>query len=91
MKNCESCKWDREGECKQGHVRWNRDKRWIIEDCHAWEEKPDVCKWCDEWRESRKLFQGTSFWKTLSYLINCSDILQMEKCPNCGKKLGVGK
>ena len=34
--NCLNCKWDKDGSCLQGHVRWNRDRRWVIEDCHAW-------------------------------------------------------
>jgi len=56
MKNCENCQWDKAGECLQGHVRWNRDRRWVIEDCHAWKEKKILaCKLinpqgqCQDW------------------------------------------
>ena len=90
MKDCESCKWDVKSEsqnlrmiqCGQGHARTFQK---IIKDCHAWGEKKEECRWCDEWRKLNITWHGTPFWKTLNYLINASDT-PIGECPCCSKK-----
>jgi len=45
MKNCTTCRYDNNGgQCQQGHIRWNMDHHWIVEDCHAWQEKEKPCE-----------------------------------------------
>ncbi len=68
MKDCRTCQWNtvvfipllstKDGissreRCLQGHVRWNKFETWIIENCHAWQER----KKC----ECEKRF-GSGFW-----------------------------
>ena len=84
MENCENCKWDLKGECKQGHVRWNRDKKWIIEDCHAWEEKKEECWWCRDWLAFTKESKGFPIYERMKKLIGLN--LSDPECPLCGKK-----
>ena len=44
MNNWTTCQYDHNGgQCQQGHIRWNKDQHWIIENCHAWKEK-ERCK-----------------------------------------------
>jgi len=87
-RSCEDCKWDRlnqEGkrmiQCGQGHARTFEK---VIENCHAWEKK-EKC-WCELKNPQSPL------WKYLpGYPDKKNTALPMEInfCPECGKRLGV--
>lgn len=71
MKNCTNCKYDNNGgQCQQGHIRWNMDHHWIVENCHAWQEK-EKC-------ECYKFFDTNFVSGNLYLVFNL-------KCKKCGR------
>lgn len=90
-RNCMNCKFDRfnlEGrmiQCFQGHVRIFKT---VVENCHAWGEKPEPPCWCsypqevrNNWNVSVRDKEGVP---NLVWKIVC--------CPVCGKaRINWGK
>lgn len=83
MKNCTTCQWNSlTGSCKQGHVRWNREKRWVIEECHGWGGKPQRC-FCEYPHKQRNTW-NVSVQDKEGYP---SPVWDITFCPNCGKMM----
>ena len=89
MTKCLDCKYDildvegqRMEQCRQGH---SRTFKRMIENCHAWEEKPKC--WCELEGEKRMQVQDywVDQWKLGHYQMRGVEIAQY--CPYCGKRL----
>lgn len=85
-RNCETCKWDSNIRCNQGHFReWAG--HWIpLENCHAWKPK-DQC-WCEQPTVDKRLQLHDYIldqWGLGHYQMRTTENAKF--CPRCGKKL----